>query len=108
MPNTFKNYLTTNLTTSDTTIYTGPALTQSTAIGLTIANKHTAAITASVKVQSGATTCFLVKDAPIPLGGSLVVIGGDQKVVIEAADLLIASCSIASGADSILSVLEIS
>lgn len=108
MPNTFKNYLTNNLTTSDTTIYTGPASTQSTAIGLTIANKHTAQITASIKIQSGATTCFIIKDAPIPVGSSLVAIGGDQKVVVEAGDLLIASCSVASGADSVLSVLEIS
>ena len=34
------------------------------------------------------TDVHLVKAAPIPAGGSLVVVGGDQKVVMEPGDVL--------------------
>lgn len=107
MANTFKNYLTANVGTSASTIYTAPTATQSTIIGMTIANTTTNNITASVLVTSGATTVYLVKNATVPVGGSLVAIGGDQKVVLEAADLIQVQSSAASSADVLLSVLEI-
>jgi hypothetical protein len=48
----------------------------------------------------------MVKDASIAVGGALVPIGGDQKLVLEAADAI--KCSATSNCDVILSVLEIS
>ena len=45
--------------------------------------------------------------ATIASGGSLVPVGGDQKLVLEATDYLQVQTSAADSADVILSVLEI-
>ena len=50
---------------------------------------------------------FLIKDAPIPVGGTLVPIGGDQKVVLQATDVIKVQSDTANSADTILSILEI-
>ena len=59
-------------------------------------------------VTSSATDYYLVKGAVVPVGGSLVPVGGDQKLVLEAADVLKVVSSAASSADVICSLLEIS
>lgn len=77
-----------------------------TVIGLSLANVGTASVTASVKLaKSGGGTVFLIKDAIIPLGGALVVVGGDQKLVLETGDALTAYASVASSVDVALSYL---
>jgi hypothetical protein len=48
----------------------------------------------------------MVKEATIAVGGALVPIGGDQKLVLEATDAIKVSAT--ANADVILSVLEIS
>lgn len=108
MANTFKNYLTANVGTTATTVLTGASGAQTTVIGMTVANTTTSSVTASVTLTSGATTVYLVKDATVPAGGSLVPIGGDQKVVVEASDVIQVQSSAATSLDVICSVLEIS
>lgn len=108
MPNTFKNYITANVGTSATTVLTGATGAQTTVIGMTVANTTTSNITVSVTLTSGATTVFLVKNASVPVGGSLVPVGGDQKVVVEASDVIQVQSSAATSVDVIVSVLEIS
>lgn len=77
-----------------------------TIIGLSLANVGTAPVTVSVKlVKADASTGFLIKDAIVPLGGALVIVGGDQKVVLEAGDSIQAYCSVAASADAVLSYL---
>ena len=100
MPNAFKNYVAESVTTL-ATVHTGPALTETTIIGLSIANTSASAITASVLLG----TTYLVKNAPIPVGGSLIAVGGDQKLVLEAADLLRVEAT--ATVDVIVSALEI-
>ena len=104
MANTFKSYPSAGITT-ESTVYTGPSATQTTVIGMTVANTTASNITCSVKLSDGSTTVFLVKDATILPGGALVPVGGDQKVVVEAGDTLRVE---ASGAvDALVSVLEV-
>jgi len=100
MANTFKSYQSTSVTT-EATVLTGPASTQTTVIGLSIANTGASAAAVDVKLN----TAYIVKAAPIPVGGALVVIGGDQKLVVEATDTLKVTSDVA--ADVITSVLEI-
>lgn len=104
MSNTFKNYMGAGVTTA-TTIYTAPAATQSTVIGMNIANTASAAASVSVELESGANTVHVVKNAPIPVGGALVPIGGDQKLVLEAGDLIKVTSD--QTVDVIVSALEI-
>ena len=62
---------------------------------------------ASNRTSGSEDSVYLVKDAPIPVGGSLVVIGGDQKVVLEPGDRIKVTSNTASSADVVLSHLDI-
>ena len=75
---------------------------------MTIANIINSQIAVDVKVNDGGTKIYLVKNAPIPAGSSLVVIGGDQKVCLEAADTVIVQADTTLSADVVMSYLEIS
>jgi hypothetical protein len=44
----------------------------------------------------------------VPVGGSLVIVGGDQKVVMQASDVLYILNSAATSGDCFASLLEIS
>jgi len=101
MANAFKSYQSTSVTT-ETTVLTGPSATETTVIGLSIANTSSSTATVDVKLN----TAYMVKAAPIPVGGSLVVVGGDQKVVVEATDTIKVTSDVT--VDVITSTLEIS
>lgn len=107
MANTFKNFFSKNVGTTAATVYTGPSSTQTTVIGMTVANTTSSNITADVYITTGGVDYYLVKGATVPVGGSLVPVGGDQKVVIETGDVLKCVTSASSSADVTLSVLEI-
>lgn len=100
MANTFKSHQSTSVTT-EATVLTGPAATETTVIGLSIANTGTSAATVSVKLN----TAYIVKDAPVPVGGALVAVGGDQKLVVESTDTIKVTSDVT--VDVITSVLEI-
>jgi len=108
MANTFKNAVSSAIGTSQTSVYTVPSATTTTVIGMTVANIHSSAITVDVVVtdSSASASVHIVKAATIPVGGALVPIGGDQKVVLETTDILKVTSNTASSADVIVSVLE--
>jgi hypothetical protein len=107
MANKFKNYLKASVGTSAITIYTANVGTSTTVIGMTIANVLNTAITANVIVTSEGSDYYMVKMAPIDPGNSLITIGGEQKLILEANDSIKVSTNASSSADVILSVLEI-
>lgn len=106
MANTFKNYAEKDVTANQV-IHTVAAATQTTIIGMTVANVTETAQTANVAIVTAghANSYSIVKNATVPAGGALVPVGGDQKVVLEAGDSLTTHCS--GKCDVILSVLEI-
>jgi len=108
MANTFKNAVSSGIGTSPSSVYTVPAATTSTIIGLTVSNVTSSEITVDVIVTdtSASTSAHLVKAASVPVGGALVPIGGDQKVVLEATDIIKVTSSASSSADIIVSILE--
>jgi hypothetical protein len=108
MANTFKNSFSKDVGTSDATIYTTPSSTQTTVIGLSIANTTTTSVLGDVYVTSDSVDYYIVKGATIPPGGALVPVGGDQKLVLEAADALKIVSNTADSLDVVCSVLEIS
>lgn len=108
MANTFKLETKKNIGLSDSVVYTCPGGTATTIIGMNLANTTSSAITADVTLlNNGGDSCYLVKDAPIPIGSSLVAVGGDQKVVMNAADVIKVSSSATTSIDVALSILEI-
>jgi len=108
MANTFKNSITGAIGTSDVAVYTVPAATSTTVIGMSVANVAESNITVSATLTSGSSTVFLVKDATVPAGGSVVLVGGTQKLVLTATNYLSVVSSAATSADVVVSVLEIS
>lgn len=72
-----------------------------------MANTSASPITTDVYLTSSAVDYYLIKSGVVPVGGSLVVAGGDQKVVLEVGDILKVVTSAASSADVVASYLEI-
>jgi hypothetical protein len=109
MANFFKNSITGSIGTTGVTVYQVPAATTTTVIGVNIANVATQNISVSVMVRdtSLSKTVYLVKDAIIVQGSTAVLIGGEQKIVLESTDFLSVTSSLANSADVIISVLEL-
>jgi len=108
MANTFKNALSASIGTSPVDVYTAGSGVTATVIGMAVANRESSSIEVDVEVtdDSGSVTTFLVKSAPVPAGGALIVVGGEQKVVLEAADKITVTSDTASSADVTISILE--
>ena len=109
MPNNFKVKTSGSIGATAHTVYTCPTGTQTTVIGLNLANILTTGITANVLFENAdSDNISIIKNAPIPTGSALPPIGGTQKLVMEAGDLLKVSSSDASSVDCAISVLEVS
>ena len=107
MAEVFKNYATAGVGTSETTVYTAPANPTAVVIGMTCANVlSTTQVNINVKATVGGTAVYVVKNGGVAVGGAMVPIGGDQKVVLEAGDTLAVTSTSASSVDVLLSVLE--
>lgn len=108
MANTFKLVTDTGVGTSAATVHTGAASTETTIIGMSVANIVTSQIEVDVQLENNdGDNIYLIKAAPIPVGSSLVVVGGDQKVVMNASDVLKVTSDTATSADVAVSILEI-
>jgi hypothetical protein len=102
-------------------MYTAPPspATTTVVLGLVLSNIHTASVNATVNLVSdtgnrgGATgslitngTSVIVKNAPVPVGGSLELMAGN-KVVLEPTDQITIDCSVADKLSGTLSIMEI-
>ena len=110
MANVFKNSVTGSIGTTNTRVYQTPALSVSTVIGMSVSNVISNNISVNVTITdaSATQTRYLVRNGLIVEGSSMVVVGGDQKVVLESGDYISVVSSAATSADVIVSVLEIS
>ena len=117
MANDFKRFCTPNVSnSSNTTIYAVPAGASSAAlesivIGITMANKTSSGITASIFLdnEDGSNDVYIVKDASIPAGSALEVMSGNKLVLMNDGtngDNLEALASAANSLDVTVSVLE--
>lgn len=109
MASTFKNAIYTSIGTSAANVYTANSTVTATVIGVSLANVTDGLIFVDVQVydSSANTTGHLIKNAPIEAGGSFVMVGGEQKLVLEPNDTFKVTSSSASSVDCVMSVLEI-
>jgi len=101
---------------SNSTIYAVPAGASSAAlesivIGITMANKTSSGVTASIFIdnEDGSNDVFIVKDASIPAGASLEVMSGNKLVLQNDGtngDNLEAIASAANSVDVTVSILQ--
>ena len=114
MANTFKvksnGALPSSAGTPDT-LYTVPSSTTTVVLGLVLCNIHTSQVTVDVQLVSDTSdtetneTVFLVKDAPVPVGSSLELLGGN-KVILQATDVIKIDCDVSGKIDATLSIME--
>ena len=100
MPNVLTNYTSADIGTSPVTLYTVPASTTGTIVGLNMANTTATQIDVDVQVAG----VYLVKGVPIPANSSLSVLDG--KLVVKTTETVVVTSSAATSVDAILSVLE--
>ena len=111
MANTFKlvNNAVMSTTANQTdALYTVPSSTTTIILGLTLCNVHTAQVSATVEIvdSSASVTSTVIKDAPIPVGGSLEIMSGN-KIVVETTDVVKVPSSIADKISATMSIMEI-
>jgi acetyltransferase-like isoleucine patch superfamily enzyme len=110
MANTFTRKLSRSVGTSAVEIgsYTVPSTTTTVVVGLSVTNRTGSAITANVYIQdSSLENTYIVTNAPVSSGSSLVVGGGDQKLVLITGDKVFVQSSASSSIDAIMSIMEI-
>jgi hypothetical protein len=109
MANTFTRKTSQNVGASPSIIgaYTVPASTTTIVIGLTCTNTTGSAITANVFLANATANTYIVANAPISSGASLIPVGGDQKIVMITGDKIYVQSSAATSIDAILSIMEI-
>ena len=114
MANEFRNRTLTGVGTSATTLYSTPDGKTSIVLELDLANTTSNVVEATVELLdysdasgSGVGTNWkhIVKNAPVPAGGSLMVIAG-QKIVLEAGDKVRVTSSAANVMDAVAAILE--
>lgn len=109
MANTFKRKLSRAIGTTATQVgaYAVGVGTTSVVIGLTVTNTSGSSISANVFLNDTVANTSILTNAPISSGSSLVVVGGDQKVVLESGDSIWVQSSSASSVDVVMSIMEI-
>lgn len=107
MASVFTSYVAKDIGTSASTLVTVAAATQTTVVGLSVSNTTAADITVDVYLTRSAVNYYVIKGATVPVGSTFILSGGDQKIILIAADQLKVVSSAATSADAILSVLEL-
>ena len=113
MANAFKKKTSKGVGTSLTQVgsYAVPSATETTVIGLSVSNVTGSSV--DVDVALSATMANTTNDIslgtsiPVPSGSTVVLVGGDQKLVMEPTDLIKVKSTAASSVDVCMSILEI-
>ena len=108
MAQDFERYGLNSVGTSATTVHTSNS--DDAIISVRLANITTSTINADVFITSsvtgGSQNHYLIKNAPIVAGGSLELIDGGSKIVIESGDVVKAQSDTASSLSVWMSVVD--
>jgi hypothetical protein len=86
MAQNFRRYTSNAVGTSPETLVT--ANSYDTIVGISVSNILGSTILVDVYINDGSDDIYLVKTAPIPSGGSLQILAGGAKFVMQASDVL--------------------
>ena len=104
MAQNFRRYTYNAVGTGAQAVYT--ADTYDAIVGISLSNILSTAITVSCYINNGTDNIYLVKDAPIPTGGSLQVLDGGAKFVIQSLDVLSVQSSDEASCDVWVSAVD--
>ena len=97
MAQDFERYIQRNVGTSAATVHTSNS--EDAIISIRCANTTTSTISVDVFINDGSNDYYLIKNAPIVSGGSLELIDGGSKIVMQNNDILKAKSDTASSLD---------
>ena len=97
MAQDFERYIQRNIGTSAATVHTSNS--DDAIISIRCANTTTSTIQVDVFINDGSNDYYLIKNAPIVSGGSLELIDGGSKIVMQNNDVLKAKSDTASSLD---------
>ena len=76
-------------------------------VGIRCANIHASStINVDVYIVNGGNNYYILKSAPVPVGGSLELIDGGSKIVLQTGDALTVKSDTASSLDTIVSRID--
>tara|TARA_R100001460_G_scaffold30910_1_gene60994 strand:- start:918 stop:1256 length:339 start_codon:yes stop_codon:yes gene_type:complete len=75
-------------------------------ISIRLANIASSQVTVDVYIRNSSTDYYLIKNAPIPVGGSLELIDSGSKIVLKNGDVLYAIASAATSVDAVVSAVD--
>jgi len=105
MAQNFRRYIARNTGTSPATLFTADSF--DTVIGIRCANVHASStVNVDVYINDGSNDYYLIKSAPIPFGGSIELVDGGAKFVVDTGDILKVVSSVASSIDTWVSVVD--
>ena len=104
MAQDFERYIQRNVGTSAATVHTSNS--DDAIISVRCANTTTSTISIDVFINDGSNDYYLIKNAPIVAGGSLELIDGGSKIVIESGDVVKAQSDTASSLSVWMSVVD--
>ena len=105
MAQNFRNQVTRNTGTSPVDIL-AEADSYDTVIGIRCTNIATTAINVDVYIIRSSTNYYLIKSAPISVGGSLELIDGGAKIVLASGDKITAVSDTATSLDTVVSYID--
>ena len=104
MAQNFRRYTSNAVGTSPATIFTANSF--DTVVGISLANVTGNTISVDCYINDSSNDIYLVKSAPIPSGGSLQVLDGGAKFVVESGDALKVVSDTASSCDVWVSAVD--
>ena len=105
MAQNFRNQVARNTGTSAVDIL-AQADSYDTVIGIRCTNIATTAINVDVYIIRSSTNYYLIKSAPISVGGSLELIDGGAKIVLASGDKIAAVSDTATSLDTVVSYID--
>ena len=118
MANLFKLKTKPSVATSLAEYYDVPASTTAVVLGISLSNITSSSVTADVQIisdtadhsdiadASANADTYLVKNAPVPAGGTLEIMAGN-KLVLQTTDKIKVKASAGTSIDLLISVMEI-
>ena len=104
MAQNFRRYTSNAVGATPAAVYT--ANSYDAIVGISLSNILSTAITVDCYINDGSNNIYLVKDAPIPTGGSLQVLDGGAKFVVQNLDVISVVSSDASSCDVYVSAVD--
>ena len=104
MAQNFRRYTSNAVGATPAAVYT--ANSYDAIVGISLSNILGTAINVSCYINDGSNNIYLVKDAPIPTGGSLQVLDGGAKFVVQNLDVLSVVSDTASSCDVYVSAVD--